>query len=82
MRKPLLLSLMLLVVLPALANENEAEIKATVENRYKEWIAAASGCSVSTIAVSGTTSVWFATVTTMPSSTASVSGSDMVKVEP
>jgi ketosteroid isomerase-like protein len=42
MRKPLLLSLMLLVVLPALANENEAEIKATVENRYKEWIAAAN----------------------------------------
>ena len=42
MRNLLLLTLMLLVVLPALANENEAEIKATVENRYKEWIAAAN----------------------------------------
>ncbi|MOA06617.1 hypothetical protein D3C78_1262670 [compost metagenome] len=48
----------------------------------KEWIAAASGCKVSTIAVNGTTSVWLATVTTMPSSTASVSGRLMVKVEP
>ena len=43
---------------------------------------AALGCSVSTIAVSGTTSVCSATVTTMPSSTASVSGRLMVKVEP
>ena len=42
MRNLLLLTLMLLVVLPALANENEAGIKATVENRYKEWIAAAN----------------------------------------
>ena len=37
---------MLLVVLPALANENEAEIKATVENRYMEWIAAANNKDV------------------------------------
>ena len=51
-------------------------------SRRSEWIAAASGCRVSTIAVSGTTSVWPATVTTMPSSTASVSGRLMVKVEP
>jgi uncharacterized protein (TIGR02246 family) len=42
MRKLLLLSLMFLLLVPALANENEAEIKATVENRYKEWIAAAN----------------------------------------
>jgi ketosteroid isomerase-like protein len=40
MRK--LLLLMSLFVLPALAQDNEAEIKATVENRYKEWIAAAN----------------------------------------
>ena len=40
------------------------------------------GCKVSTIAVSGTTSVCCATVTTMPSSTASVSGRLMVNVEP
>ena len=42
MRNLLLLTLMLLVVLPALANENEAEIRATVENRYKEWMTAAN----------------------------------------
>ncbi|MGA7274090.1 MAG: DUF4440 domain-containing protein [Candidatus Udaeobacter sp.] len=42
MRNLLLLTLMLLVVLPALANENEADIKATVENRYIDWIAAAN----------------------------------------
>jgi ketosteroid isomerase-like protein len=29
-----------LFVLPALAQDNEAEIKATVENRYQEWLAA------------------------------------------
>ena len=46
MRNLLLLTLMLLVVLPALANENEAEIKATVENRYMEWIAAANNKDV------------------------------------
>jgi uncharacterized protein (TIGR02246 family) len=40
MRK--LLLLMSLFVLPAVAQDNEAEIKATVENRYKEWIAAAN----------------------------------------
>ena len=42
MRNLLLLTLMLLVVSPAVANESEAEIKTTVENRYKEWIAAAN----------------------------------------
>ena len=46
MRNLLLLTLMLLVVLPALANENEAEIQATVENRYMEWIAAANNKDV------------------------------------
>jgi uncharacterized protein (TIGR02246 family) len=40
MRK--LLWLMSLFVLPALAQDNEAEIKATVENRYQEWLAAAN----------------------------------------
>jgi uncharacterized protein (TIGR02246 family) len=33
---------MSLFVLPALAQDNEAEIKATVENRYQEWLAAAN----------------------------------------
>jgi uncharacterized protein (TIGR02246 family) len=43
MRKSLLLlTLISLVVLPALAQDNEAGIKATVENRYQEWIAAAN----------------------------------------
>jgi uncharacterized protein (TIGR02246 family) len=32
--------LMFLLALPALAQENEAEIKAAVEDRYKEWLAA------------------------------------------
>jgi hypothetical protein len=39
MRKLLLLSLTLLVVLSALAQDNEAKIKSTVEDRHKEWIA-------------------------------------------
>jgi uncharacterized protein (TIGR02246 family) len=34
--------LMFLLALPALAQENEAEIKAAVEDRYKEWLAAAN----------------------------------------
>jgi hypothetical protein len=42
MRKLLLLSLNFLVVLPALAQDNEAKIKSAVEDRYKEWIAAAN----------------------------------------
>jgi uncharacterized protein (TIGR02246 family) len=33
---------MSLFVLPALAQDNEAKIKATVENRYQEWLAAAN----------------------------------------
>ena len=40
MRKLLLLSLNFLLLVPALAKDNEAEIKAAVEDRYKEWIAA------------------------------------------
>src|SRR5664279_3181574 len=40
------------------------------------------GCKVSMMAVNGTTKVSPATVTTIPSSTASVSGKLMVKVEP
>jgi uncharacterized protein (TIGR02246 family) len=42
MGKLLLLTLVSLFVLPALAQDNEARIKATVENRYKEWLAAAN----------------------------------------
>jgi uncharacterized protein (TIGR02246 family) len=42
MRKLLLLSLFV-VVLPALAQDNEeAKIKVTVEDRYKEWLTAAN----------------------------------------
>src|SRR5207302_3174160 len=42
MRKRLPLTLMFIAVLPALAKDDEARIKAAVEDRYKEWIAAAS----------------------------------------
>ena len=42
MRKLLSLTITFLVVLSALAGDNEANIKATVEDRYKEWIAAAN----------------------------------------
>jgi len=42
MRKLLLLTLMLLLCVPVLAEENEAKIKAVVEDRYQEWIAAAN----------------------------------------
>jgi uncharacterized protein (TIGR02246 family) len=42
MPKPFLLLFALLVVLPALAQDNEATIKTTVENRYQEWLAAAN----------------------------------------
>ena len=41
MRKLLLLPLMLLLSVPVLANDNdEAKIKAAVENRYRDWLAA------------------------------------------
>jgi ketosteroid isomerase-like protein len=40
MRKLLSLTLLLLVALPVLAKDNEAKIKAAVEDRYKEWLAA------------------------------------------
>jgi len=42
MRKLLLLTLVSLILLPALAQENQANVKAAVEDRYKEWIAAAN----------------------------------------
>lgn len=44
MRKPFLLTFMLLLSLRVLAqdNDNEAKIKANVEDRYKEWLAAAN----------------------------------------
>jgi uncharacterized protein (TIGR02246 family) len=42
MSKLLSLTLMLLVVLPVFAQNNEANIKAAVEDRYKEWLAAAN----------------------------------------
>ena len=34
--------LIFLFVLPALAQNNEAEVKAAVEDRYQEWLAAAN----------------------------------------
>jgi uncharacterized protein (TIGR02246 family) len=40
MRKLLSLTFMLLAILPVLANDNEAKIKATVENRYQQWLTA------------------------------------------
>jgi uncharacterized protein (TIGR02246 family) len=40
MRK--LFCLMLLLSVPVLASDNEAKIKAAVEDRYKEWVAAAN----------------------------------------
>jgi uncharacterized protein (TIGR02246 family) len=42
MRKLLPLTLVIFLVLPTLAKDNEANIKAAVEDRYKEWIAAAN----------------------------------------
>jgi hypothetical protein len=43
MRKLFLLTFMLLLSVPVLANDNEeAKIKAAVEDRYKDWIAAAN----------------------------------------
>ena len=42
MSKLLSLTLMFLVVLPVFAQNNEANIKAAVEGRYKEWLAAAN----------------------------------------
>ena len=42
MRKRLLPLVTLLAVLPAVAQDNEARIKAAVEDRYKEWIVAAN----------------------------------------
>jgi len=42
MRKLILLSLLFVIVLPAFAADNEAKVKAAVEDRYKEWVAAAN----------------------------------------
>ena len=43
MRKLFLLTLMLLLSVPVLASDNEeAKVKAAVEDRYKQWIAAAN----------------------------------------
>ena len=42
MRKLFLLTLMLLGILPALAKDDQATIKAALADRYKEWIAAAN----------------------------------------
>ena len=42
MRTLLPLTLMVIAVLPAPARQDEARIKTEVENRYKEWITAAS----------------------------------------
>lgn len=42
MRKLVLLSLTFLIVLPAVAQDNEARTKTMVEDRYQEWFAAAN----------------------------------------
>jgi uncharacterized protein (TIGR02246 family) len=42
MGKLLSLTLMFLVALPVFAQNNEANIKSAVEDRYKEWLAAAN----------------------------------------
>ena len=42
MRKLLWLTFMLLLSVPAMAQEEEGKIKAAVEDRYKEWLAAAN----------------------------------------
>ena len=42
MRKLFLLTFMLLLSVPAMAQEEEDKIKAAVEDRYKEWLAAAN----------------------------------------
>ena len=42
MRKLFLLTFMLLLSVPAMAQEEEGKIKAAVEDRYKEWLAAAN----------------------------------------
>jgi uncharacterized protein (TIGR02246 family) len=48
MRKLFLLTLMLVLSVPVLANDNEeARIKATVEDVYKQWLAAANKKDVS-----------------------------------
>ena len=41
-RKLFLLTFMLLLSVPAMAQEEEGKIKAAVEDRYKEWLAAAN----------------------------------------
>ena len=47
MRKLFLLTFILLLSVRALAQDNEAEINAAVEGRYKEWLAAANKKDVS-----------------------------------
>ncbi len=48
MRKLLLLTLMLLLAVPVLANDNdEAKLKSAVQNRYQDWLAAANKKDVS-----------------------------------
>jgi len=47
MRKLFLLTFNFVLVASALAQDNEAEIKAAVENRYQEWLAAANKKDVS-----------------------------------
>jgi uncharacterized protein (TIGR02246 family) len=49
MRNLLLLTLVFLLSVPALANDNETQIKATVEDRYKEWLAAENKKDVSAV---------------------------------
>ncbi|PYK29889.1 MAG: hypothetical protein DME57_08760 [Verrucomicrobia bacterium] len=50
MRRLLLFSLMLFLSLPALAQHDEAKIRAAVEDRYREWIAAANKKDITAMA--------------------------------
>jgi uncharacterized protein (TIGR02246 family) len=49
MRKLALFTLMLVVARPAIAQDNEAKIKAAVEDRYQEWLAAENKKDVSAV---------------------------------
>ena len=49
MRKLFLLALISLLAVPALAKDNEDQIKATVESRYQEWLTAENKKDVSAV---------------------------------
>jgi uncharacterized protein (TIGR02246 family) len=49
MRKIALFTLMSVVAIPAIAQDNEAKIKAAVEDRYQKWLAAENKKDVSAV---------------------------------